>query len=95
MNTKYDIQELIYQNRIELNSTHTKLCIPIIKRMYKKMKAGVRFPTYSTSATMITPWESVIFEDEDWDTKAKIKMLNQQDADYNEISIEKIIDMLK
>ena len=48
-----------------------------------------------TSATSTVPWESVIFEDEDWDTVAKIKMLNENDAKYNNISIEEIAELLK
>jgi hypothetical protein len=125
MISKQDIQQLIFQNQLELNSTHSKLCIPIINRIYKKMKAGIiftgikvdnvlisdghhryiasllanesleRFPTNLTSATMVTPWESVIFEDEDWDTPTKVNMLNQQDADYNGISLEKVLEILK
>jgi hypothetical protein len=54
-----------------------------------------RFTTNSTSATMVTPWQSVIFEDVDWDTQSKIDMLNLQDADYNGITLEKVIEMLK
>lgn len=48
-----------------------------------------------TSATTAVYWESVTFEDEDWDTSAKINMLNEQDADYNNIPIEKIVELLK
>ena len=29
-----------------------------------------------------------------WDTAAKIKMLNQQDADYNNITIEEMLELL-
>ncbi len=125
MISKIVIQELIQLNQLELKSTHSKLCIPIINRIYKKMKAGIRFSgikvdqtyicdghhryiasllanlslerftTNSTSATIIIPWESVIFGEEDWDTPSKIKMLNELDAKYNEIPIEKIIELLK
>ena len=49
----------------------------------------------STSATKITDWIAIDYVDEDWDTQAKIKMLNEEDAKYNEISIEKIIELLK
>lgn len=49
----------------------------------------------STSATIIVNWESVIFEEEDWDTSAKINMLNEQDAEYNNMPIEKIVELLK
>lgn len=48
-----------------------------------------------TSATKAVYWESVTFEDEDWDTPTKIDMLNQQDAEYNNIPIEKIVELLK
>ena len=48
-----------------------------------------------TSATTSIFWESVIFDEEDWDTIAKIKMLNEQDADFNNIELEKIIEILK
>lgn len=54
-----------------------------------------RIPGNVTSATTIVYWESVTFEDEDWDTSAKINMLNEQDADYNNIPIEKIVVLLK
>ena len=42
------------------------------------------------SAPLIIPWESVCFESEDWDTAFKINMLNEQDADYNNITMEKV-----
>ena len=48
-----------------------------------------------TAATAAVHWESVTFEDEDWDTSAKINMLNEQDAVYNNIPIEKIEELLK
>ena len=48
-----------------------------------------------TSATAVVPWKSVIFEEEDWDTPAKIKMLNEQDADYNNIAKELMDELLK
>ena len=49
----------------------------------------------STSATTIINWELVTFEEADWDTLSKINMLNKQDAAYNNISIERIIELLK
>lgn len=52
-------------------------------------------PANSTSATTNIDWELVIFEEEDWDTQAKINMLNRQDADYNNIPIGKIVELLK
>ncbi len=123
--TKEIIQELINNNKMELCSTHTKLCLPIITRIYKKMLGDIKFSGIkvednlicdghhryiasllanfplerisgsSTSATAVVPWKSVIFEEDDWDTVAKIKMLNEQDAEYNNIAIGKIVELLK
>jgi hypothetical protein len=122
--TEKRIVEFIRKNGIELISTQTKLCLPVINRIFKKMSAGIRFtgikvennlicdghhryiasilsnfsldriPTHKPSATIAVHWESVSFEEEDWDTAAKIKMLNQQDADYNNITIEEMLELL-
>jgi hypothetical protein len=123
--TKEIIIEFISKNEIELRSTHTKLCLPVINRIFKKMSAGIKFsgikvednlicdghhryiasilanfpleriPGSITSATTAVHWESVTFENEDWDTPAKINMLNEQDAEYNNIPIAKIVELLK
>lgn len=123
--TKEIIINFITRNEIELRSTQTKLCLPVIIRIYKKMTAGIKFsgikvednlicdghhrylasilanfplervPSKKTSATNIIDWKSVIFDEEDWDTHAKIKMLNEQDAEYNNIPVEKIVELLK
>lgn len=52
-------------------------------------------PFFSTSATIVVDWACVYFEDDDWDTDAKIRMLNEIDADYNNIPIEKLVEMMK
>ena len=123
--TKEAIIAFVSANEIELSSTHTKLCLPVINRIYKKMCAGIKFsgikvennlicdghhryiasiladfaleriPGNVTSATASVDWKSVAFEEEDWDTLAKINMLNEQDADYNNIPIAKIVELLK
>lgn len=123
--TKEIIIEFIQKNKIELSSTHIKLYLPVINRIFIKMSAGIKFlgikvennlicdghhryiasilanfpleriPGNITSATTPVQWESVIFEEEDWDTSAKINMLNEQDADYNNIPIERIVELLK
>jgi hypothetical protein len=123
--SKEVIRDLILNNDLELKSTHKKLCVPIINRIYKKMSAGINFsgikveenlicdghhryiasllanfpidriPSIITSATKVIEWESVIFEENDWDTTAKINMLNEEDANYNNIPIEKIIQILQ
>jgi len=40
-------------------------------------------------------WKDLEFVDEDWDTPFKIQMLNEEDAKYNGISIEVIIEIIK
>ena len=49
----------------------------------------------STSAAEITDWITIDYVDEDWDTQAKIKMLNEEDAKYNAVSIDEIVELLK
>lgn len=123
--TKEVIYHLIHEKELELISTHTKLCVPIINRIYKKMCTSINFsgikiennlicdghhryiasllanfnieriPTSITSATTMVPWGSVLFEDDDWDTQAKINMLNEQDAIYNNVTIERIVEILR
>lgn len=41
--TKEIIVKFIRNNEIELSSTHTKLCLPVIDRIFKKMSAGIKF----------------------------------------------------
>ena len=53
-----------------------------------------RIPGNTTSATFPVDWKSVTFEEDDWDTVAKINMLNKQDAEYNNIALEKIVELL-
>lgn len=52
-------------------------------------------PSNKTSATLVYDWNEVIFDDNDWDTDAKIQMLNEHDADNNNITLEEIIELLK
>lgn len=52
-------------------------------------------PSFKTSATKIVSWESVSFDEQDWDTLAKVKILNEQDAEYNNIEMEELLEMLK
>ena len=122
--TKEIVAELIRKKEIQLCSTHKKLCLPVINRMFKKMSAGIKFsaikvesnlicdghhryiasilasfpleiiPGSITSATTAVDWKSVSFEDDDWDTPAKIDMLNEQDAAFNNIAIEKVAELL-
>ena len=48
-----------------------------------------------TSATTQIDWISVVFDEDDWDTEAKINMLNEQDSIYNNIPLAKIVELLR
>jgi hypothetical protein len=123
--TQEKISRFVMEQKIELFSTHSNLCLPIIDRIYRKMLMGIKFsaikvvdglicdghhrylasllaqfnieriPTIISSATKAVDWKSVTFAEEDWDTQAKIDMLNAQDALYNNVDIQEIIEMLK
>ncbi|WP_299209177.1 hypothetical protein [uncultured Dokdonia sp.] len=108
-----------------LKSTHKKLCLPIINRIYTKMMNGIKFDdikvcdtliidghhryvssllanikideakSSKTSATIEYNWTDVEFVEEEWDTEDKIKRLNELDAEFNNIPLEKIIEITK
>ena len=40
-------------------------------------------------------WKDVEFVEEEWDTEYKIRRLNELDAEFNNIPLEKIIEMTK
>ncbi|MFT4024986.1 MAG: hypothetical protein QM664_14510 [Flavihumibacter sp.] len=118
------ILRLLANNETRYKCTQPKLCIPVIDRICRKMRAGIRFaeikvdhdlicdghhryvasllagyqasfiPSTRTSATRVTEWESVDFETEDWDTPAKILMLNKLDAMYNDMSLETLTEIV-
>ncbi len=119
------LTDFVKENEIELYPSHSKLCFPIIARIFRKMKHGIRFsgikidgdiiidghyrylaalladvaleryPYSKTSATNVGEWNTVLFDTNDWDTEAKISMLNALDAEYNSISIKTINALLK
>jgi hypothetical protein len=52
-------------------------------------------PSLKTAATLKSDWSSIQLDLQDWDTAAKIQILNEEDAHFNGIDIERIIDILK
>ena len=67
-------------------------------RYIASLLAGITldvYPSNKTSATKISDWKTVNFAEEDWDTEAKILILNQIDADYNEMTIYELNELLK
>lgn len=122
--TSKEIKKIITEREIFLVSTHHKLSLPVIKRIYKKMVSGIKFDdikicgnlvidghhrylssllaeieigkikSFKSSATKEFKWIDVEFDENDWDTDSKIQYLNQRDAEYNQVDIETIIDII-
>lgn len=122
---KEAILKAIKESDRNLITTHKKLCLPIINRIYKKMINGLKFDdikvcdtliidghhryvssvlaniklaeakSSKTNATIEYEWMDVEFVEEEWDTDDKIKFLNKLDAEFNNISIEKINEITK
>jgi hypothetical protein len=123
--TEIAIKEYIASNKLAFNSTHNKLSLCIINRIYKKMKNGIKFEAIKingnsiidghhryissklaeidvvfidypkTSATIECAWKDVQFLNEEWDTLVKIQYLNEIDAKYNNIPLEKLMEITK
>lgn len=47
------IADLLRQTNIPLKSTQNKICVPIVERIYKKMKAGINFSAIRTDNDVI------------------------------------------
>lgn len=45
--------------------------------------------------SFIIDWESVILEDEDWDQPWQIEEYNRQDAEFNDIPLESILEITR
>ncbi len=123
--TEEIIKKIISENEFEFISTHHKLSLSVINRIYKKMKNGIKFEVIKvnenyiidghhryissklakieignmnypkSSATFEYSWSEVKFVNEEWDTIDKIQYLNELDAEYNNIPIEKMIEITK
>lgn len=81
---------------------HIKVCDNLLidghHRYVSSLFAGVKIgmvPSVKTSTTVEYSWGEVDFMLEEWDTAEKIKYLNQLDAKFNNLPIEKIIEMTK
>jgi hypothetical protein len=52
-------------------------------------------PCPKTTAKEPVDWKSVKLVDDDWDTDAKIRMLNDEDARYNDLTLAELMKRLK
>ncbi len=119
------ILDYLKRNEVKFKPTQSRLCLPIINRLYRKMANGLTFEgikitedliidghhrylaaflskkelditlSSRTSSTIITKWDVIEFVQEDWDTKPKIQMLNEQDAKFNNMTINEIEALLQ
>ncbi len=51
--SKEFIHKFIKEIKIDLKSTHGKLCFPIINRIYQKMLVGIKFPSIKIDDNLI------------------------------------------
>jgi hypothetical protein len=52
-------------------------------------------PGIKSQAKNTFEWTAVKLLDEDWDTPAKVKLLNEEDAKYNGMSLEELLEKIK
>jgi hypothetical protein len=121
--TREEIAAIIESSDLNLKPSQSRLSVPIIARICKKMKAGLVFPdikidddvicdghhryiasllagvdietTISLLTSDMRDWQSVIFDDNDWDTEEEILRWNEMDAHYNDIPLERVLEILK
>ena len=79
-----------------------KVCDTLIidghHRYVSSLLANIKLDTVSsakTSATIQYDWKVVEFVEEEWDTVDKINRLNELDAEFNNVPIAEIIEMVK
>lgn len=75
---------------------HGDIIIDGHHRYLASVIAGVKLetiPTGISSASIVVPWSEVKLIMDDWDTVAKIKMLNELDATFNGINVDIITDL--
>ena len=64
-----------------------------LSSLITKIEVGV-VPSHKTSATVQYNWVDIEFDENDWDTDSKISYLNELDAKYNGIDLERIKEII-
>lgn len=91
-------KKMIHGIKFEDIKTYDKLIIDGHHRYVSSLLAKVELDeakSSKTSATIEYDWNDVEFVKEEWDTLDKIRRLNEFDAEFNNVSIEKIIEITK
>jgi len=65
-----------------------------ISSLIAGVKIGItKYP--KSSATITYDWKTIDFTETEWDTEYKIQHLNELDAEFNNITIDKINEIIK
>lgn len=91
-------KKMINGIKFEIVKTNQKFIIDGHHRYISSKLAKIEIEKTSypkTSATTEYSWNDVQFVSEEWDTDYKILYLNQLDAKYNDLPLEKIIEISK
>ncbi|MBC7642637.1 MAG: hypothetical protein H7174_09940 [Flavobacterium sp.] len=51
--TDESIKEFLFKEKLDFNPTHSKLSIPVINRIYKKLVNGIRFDEIKVNGNLI------------------------------------------
>jgi hypothetical protein len=51
--TPDDVKLFLFENQLDFQSTHRKVCFPILHRIYDKLMMGYRFDPIKTEGTVI------------------------------------------
>jgi hypothetical protein len=120
-----EIKKLIQDDQLEFLCSQRSISLPIIYRMYHKMRLGIKFPEIKVCKNIIIDghhrylaskiasidlqkikfsevnnleskrWDELLFDGTDWDMPEQILKHIQTDAQYNKISIEKLLSLLE
>lgn len=116
---------VLHSDTLLFKPSQSRICLPIISRLYTKMMLGIVFSDIKVEGDMICDghhryiasvlanielrkicsirttaseqmeWTSVIIDQDDWDTEAKVKILNEMDALYNNISLKDLVEIMQ
>lgn len=99
----YPIVERIYKKMkadiqfASIQVAHRSVIVNGHHRYLASLLAGIEMDMVEcplTSAKRITTWESIELFDQDWDTVERIDRLNGQDAQFNGMTLEELMNLI-
>ena len=95
------IRRISNKMRIGIKFDEIKVCDCIIidghHRYISALLAEIeigKIKSLKSSATKECKWNDVEFDENDWDTDSKIQYLNEKDAEYNQVDIQIINNII-